>query len=501
MTKLLKEHWIFLVILAFGIFLRLYKPLELFMYSHDQDLQGWIIRDVLENKHLRLIGQETTSQGVFIGPLFYYALIPFYLFFRMDPAGGIVLVTLISGFSIFSYYWVFKKMFGRNVGLTASFFYSLSYYVIFVDREIVPTMVVMLWTVWYFYGLYLLIKGNQKAFIFLGLLLGLIWNFNISLSILSPLIIFAFFLSKKKLNLKYTLLGFTVLVLTLLPYLAFEVRHDFRQTNAIYQSLFSPKDYVTGTSVGLAKTDRLFQLIHKNTTSLFWDSVLNVPPALTFYLLVIVFIYLIKKGVILGKLGALMVVWQIIYIVFFSINSLNLSEYYLNGMNVVWIAIVALSLSLLLEPRYKKFFFGRQTLSFAYLFLIFYIFLNIYGFFRKPIDRSGYLEKKALVNYIYEDAKSHDYPCVAVSYITSPGREFGYRYFYYLLGMHVNQPISESPVYTIVFPHTKVSRIDKSFGALGLVLPDYGRYNKESVSESCSGGNSNLTDPMFGYTE
>ena len=67
--------------------------------------------------------------------------------------------------------------------------------------------------------------------------------------------------------------------------------------------------------------------------------------------------------------------------------------------------------------------------------------------------------------------------------------------------MHVNRPVSGSPVYSIVFPHSMVDKIDKSFGSLGLIYPDYSRYNENDVNQSCQGANSNLTDPMFGYTE
>jgi len=74
-------------------------------------------------------------------------------------------------------------------------------------------------------------------------------------------------------------------------------------------------------------------------------------------------------------------------------------------------------------------------------------------------------------------------------------------YFFYLNKMHVNQPESGSPVYTIVFPLSLVDKVDKRFGSLGLILPDYKHYNEEDVLESCRGENANLTDPMFGYTE
>ena len=106
-----KPKYLLVVILLLGLFFRTYNALEYFQYGHDQDLAGWFVRDVVENKHLRLIGQETSTQGIFIGPIYYYMLVPFYMLFGMDPAGGIVMITLLGMFSIFSVYFVFKKVF------------------------------------------------------------------------------------------------------------------------------------------------------------------------------------------------------------------------------------------------------------------------------------------------------------------------------------------------------------------------------------------------------
>ena len=193
----MKKYWLLITILLIGLFLRVYKPLELYMYGHDQDLAGWIIKDILVNGHLRLIGQETSSQGVFIGPLFYYLQIPFYLLTKMDSSGTIILVTILGLFSIFSFYFCFSKIFGKRVGLISAFIYSIGVYFIFTDREIVPTMPVYLWTVWFFYGLWLILNGKSKAYILLGTLLGTAWNFNMALVILTPLILFAQIFSKK----------------------------------------------------------------------------------------------------------------------------------------------------------------------------------------------------------------------------------------------------------------------------------------------------------------
>ncbi|MEK7188498.1 MAG: glycosyltransferase family 39 protein, partial [Patescibacteria group bacterium] len=217
----LKKHWILLIIVA-GLFLRIYKPLELFMYNHDQDLASWIIKDILVNKHLRLIGQETSSHGIFVGPLFYYLQIPFYLLSRMDPVGVLLLSAIFGVFSISSFYFVFSRIFNKNNGLITALIYSISIFIVFTDRSVVPTMPVMLWTVWYFYSLWLLLKGHQKAYLLLGLLLGLVWDLHLALAILSPLIIVAQVFSKKKISFKNIFAGVLIFTILMLPFFVFE---------------------------------------------------------------------------------------------------------------------------------------------------------------------------------------------------------------------------------------------------------------------------------------
>lgn len=465
--------------------------MEWFAYSHDHDLNGWIIRDILENKHLRLIGQETTSKGVFIGPLFYYLLIPFYLLFKMDPIGGLLLPLIISVFAIFSFYFVFSKIFNEKVGTLASLIYSISSLVVFTDREVVPTQPVMLWSVWFLYGLWLLLKGKQKAFVFLGVLIGLTWNFNLALIILFPLVIVVHIYSKKALDFKHLAIGLLALVFTLSPFLVFETRHNFSQSRAIYASLTSSKDYVEGAGSGYAKFDRVMQLVFRNTTRLVWGADHKIPEKITFLLLIFLFMFSFAKKLISKNLFIIMFFWLGIFILFFSLNPINISEYYLNGMNVIWIGILSVFISWFFSAYKYLGLIAAGTL----------IAINFYSFSIHPIVNNGYVERKTLVNFIKKDAEAHNFPCISVSYITAPGNNFGYRYFFWLANLHVNNPDSGSPVYTIAFPHSMVGRIDKSFGALGLVLPGYERYTVQEVNESCSGGDSNVTDPLIKFTK
>jgi 4-amino-4-deoxy-L-arabinose transferase-like glycosyltransferase len=489
--KYLRKHWIFVVILVAGIFLRAYKPYEWFMYSHDQDLAAWIIKDIVKDGHIRLIGQETTSKGVFIGPIFYYLQIPFYFLTGWDPAGSVWLSVVLSVFSIWSFYFVLSKMFGKTAGVVTAVIYSFSYLIIFIEREVAPTMPVMFWTVWFLYAMWLLLKGNQKSYLIFGILGGVIWSLNLALALLSPLVLLAQIFSKKKINFKYLFFGLVTFIVLMLPFIVFEQRHNYQQIKALTSSFTTQKDYTEGTGTGVKKVDRVMQLVRKNANNMFLDSVINVDPKHTFIVLVGLFVGLILKKRITLSFAVLLSVWQVLFVMFFTFNSINVSEYYLNGMNVVWLMVVVLSLDYVYE----------KSKPMALILLGMFIAINMYAFFTRTTNESGYLQRKAIVEYIKKDSMEHGYPCVAVSYITTPGNNFGYRYLFYIAGLHVNQPKSLSPVYTIVFPHSMVDRMDKTFGALGLVLPDYERYNEQEIKESCEGPDANLTESMFGFTK
>ena len=489
--KIKNKKIILICILLLGLFLRIYKAPDFFLYNHDSDLAGWFVRDVVENKHIRLIGQETSTQGIFIGPLYYYLLIPFYLIFNLDPIGGVFLVTILGMFTIWSFYFVFKKVFNNNTGLVAAFIYSVSFYSIFNDREVVPTMPVVLWTVWYFYSLNLLLKGEHtKGLVFSGILIGLIWHLNFALVLLVPLILLSLYLSKMPIRLKNLLYGIVALLLTSLPLILFELRHNLSQVNWFIRAI-TAKDQHDVFS-GVAKLFRVLSLTGKNITGIMWGTLMPVRYEHLLLIFLVIFAIVVRKKLITRQIGVIMSAWFLLYIIFFSSYSKIVSEYYLNGLTLLWILILSVSVSALLERRKFK----RVGLSILLIFSL----INIYRFFTLQPNRSGYIEKRGIVRLIKEDALKNEYHCIAISYIADPGYDCGYRYFFWLEKMHVNRPESGSPVYTIVYPMKPIFEHDISFGAIGLIYPDYSRYTMDEVEISCSGDNSNLTDPMFGFT-
>lgn len=463
----IKPIFVLVFALLLGLFMRGFQFQERFLYAHDSDLASWIVKDIVVDHHLRLIGQLTSVPGIFIGPLFYYLLIPFYLIGRMDPLPSVFFSILVGLTGIASIYYVFKKTLGLVPAQIGAILYAVSFGISQTEREVVPTTPVMLWTVWFFYAV------HKKNLILTAVLLALIWHLNLALFLLAPLLLIP--IISKKFSVKELIVPVIVFLVLSLPLFVFEARHGFTQTHALTSSLFS----VGGSHPDyLSKFLRTILLASRNINQIFWDKPNNIS---------IYFLPLIFLGLLIWRKSKTLIPWVGLYLVFFTFHPIILSEYYLNGLNIVWLALAS------------QFLARLKILGVALLLLV--ISFNVFRFLHADINRSGYTEKKAIVAYIAQDAAKHKYPCVAVSYMTDAGYNFGYRYFFWLAKLHVNQPKSNSPVYTIVFPHSRANQLDKTFGALGLIFPDYSRYTKAQISESCAGLDANLTDPMFGFTK
>ncbi len=485
---ILKNRYIFLILIV-GFLLRIYGSLQNLAYSHDQDLQAWFIRDVLENRHLRLIGQETSTQGVFIGPLYYYLLIPFYILFDMDPVGGIVLATILGLITIWSFYFVFKKIFSERIGLLSAFFYATSFASVSNDRGVLPTTPVYLWCVWYLYALKLTLDGRLKtSFLIFGLLVGLIWHLNVSLVLLLPLMFIALLLSKvKRKKIKEIKWGVFTLMLTSLPFILFELRHNFSQLRHVMVSLS------TNQGSSLSFSDQLIYVLKlavQNSVTLIY----NFHPRfhlLVFFIVLVLSLLIVKKHLISKNLSVILIVWQFLYVAFFSVYSKSLSEYYLNGMTLVWILVLVISFDLVIQKS------KISALIIGAVFLV----LNVNLILDYGELGDGYLSRRSIVQHIKKDSVERGFPCVSISYMTAPGYDRGYRYMYVLESLKIKPVSDKVPVYSIVYPQNPLYKVDRTFGSIGLIYPDFGKYNSETINSYCDGEDSNLIDPMIGLTK
>ncbi len=595
-----KPHFLILgLILFIGLTFRTYKIVEWLEFAHDADLYSWIVKDIVVNHHPRLIGQLTSAPGIFIGPIFYYLLVPFFILTKMDPVGAILLTTLIGVLTILSFYFVFSKLFNKQIGLIATFLQAVLITNINYDRWVVPTNPVKLWAVWYFYTIFMLARGNFSVLPILAILIGLIWSIHIALLPALAAVPLALLVSRKLPNLKNVALFLIILLITSSPFLVFEFRHGFSQIRSLTHNFnmsfdtvkqisssktyhllpnnsvdnsysqttgsdlividltpvpenhtdhfqihiysknpkFStlkinlgcgnPSKYEIGSSDAkfiwstngcvnenqtievtsranmdpfwwkiISSFEVVLEKLSKNISDLFLTPLSLTKPLQLMFTLVFFFssVFVIRKNKYISfKEFIPLLSWILGLLIFFTFSSIIISEYYLTNVEIIFTTIVTLAA----YKIYSAHVFGKYLL----FLLACLILLNTYFFFKNNNPyKKGYLERKATVEYIKNDATLKQYPCVGISYLTSRGENVGFRYFFYLNNVHLVHSSLKVPVYNIVIPDELSNEVKQKFGHIG-VIPPTNIPSKEVIDKSCQTPDTNLTDSVLGYVD
>lgn len=478
-------------ILAIAFFLRTYKVVERFEFAHDGDLYSWIVKDIIVNKHPRLIGQLTSAPGIFIGPLFYYLLAPFFILFKMDPIGAIVPITIIGLLNVASYYFVFSKVFNKEVGLIAAFLEAVLISEVNFDRWVVPSTPTNLWLIWMFYTTFMLLKGNRRVYPIFGVLIGTIWHIHIALAPVLAAPIASILLSKKYPSIRNVIETIATFTLLSLPLIIFELKHEFLQTRSLINNFFVDH----GGGSGLEKFNLILVKIFPGVFDMFFYplSLEWINKTSVIYIVLISSLFLVARKVVTKQVISLHFIWILAVLLFFSLSSTPLSEYYFKSVHIIFISIT----SLLIYYLYKNFsigkflvflFFGLLTLKS----LVYYFTLDHYA--------KGYSERKKAIEYIAQDKDNKNFPCVAISYISSPGENVGFRYFIWLNNIQTTNIQTGVPIYTIVIPEDLVPEgSTKKFGHIGVIEPQQ-EVDRQKLEEECKKGNLNLLEPMWGFT-
>ena len=476
---------ILLIILAVGLFFRIYNFEYLYTFDHDQDLSAWIVKDIVINHHPRLIGQLTSIDSVFVGPLYYYVLAFFFALFKMNPLAAHIPATLIGLATIASIYFVFNKFFSKTAGLLGAFLYATSMSLVFLDRWIVPTLPTVLWSVWLLYVALSILKRNFKVLPIAGLLIGLIWHIHIALLPLTLLIPTAIFLSGKKPKLAQFVLPTILIIFLSLPLIVFEARHGVMQTKGLYQALSYVRE---DQPIGLLR----FKMVVEGASSAFSRTIfqrMQIPPIVTLVIFLLIAIFLTKQKVLDKKQSILLGLWFALNLISQQISKRDISEYYFNNLIIISILILATSLSVFVKQK------GIVKYA-VYLFLALFFFKNLLPLLSTKSAGDGYVEKKKVTEQIKQDVLKNGYPCIGINYIASFGKRVGFRYLMWQHGLNVVSGSTSVPVYNIVIPPASLPR-EIEINGIGLIIPQENSYVK---SNYCQDPN-NQIQPLLNYTQ
>lgn len=265
-------HWYTaLIITLVAGFLRLYRIPDNVMFLGDQGRDALIVARIFKEGNPVLIGPVTSVGNLYLGPLYYYFMLPFLWISYPSPLGPVYAVAILSTLTVFLTYFLGKKMFSPLTGLLASFFLAFGANAIELSRfSWNPNLAPLLSLLMIFFCWKALKKPKNWLWVailfsaiiqlhYLALLSGvsaaLIWLYSlIRTKLASP--------KKIKPLLKYGSLSLLILLVSLSPLVAFDIRHGRINQNAFYKMFAQERILSDGQARGIGNS--LMQLVRES---------------------------------------------------------------------------------------------------------------------------------------------------------------------------------------------------------------------------------------------
>jgi len=312
------------------------------MFLGDQGRDALIVKKIVTLQALPAIGPPSSIGEVFLGPFYYYLVAPFLFIFRLNPVGLAVGVALLSCIGLYSAYIIGKR---TLPGKGAFYFFLLttfSYELVRIARfswnpNLLPFFA--------FITIYLLSRScdidNKKWFYFSGLF-GIFFGLSFQLHHLAGLLvlpvavyfILALVRQKNFRLLLVPLVSFGGFLLTLVPLIIFELRHQFLNTHNLI-SVFTQQNIVSSGPLYL----RLYDI---NTSFIEFAFHFRFPPLLALALtLGVIGLSTWKCAKKFHPFVAVVILSVVLYLFGFSRVNSSLIPHYYNPIYVCFYFLIA----------------------------------------------------------------------------------------------------------------------------------------------------------------
>ncbi len=416
------EFLILLVILLVAAFLRLYKIEGYMTFLGDEGRDVLVVKRIIIDHKLTLLGPTASVGGFFLGPFYYYLMIPFLWAFRLNPVGPAVMVALFGIATVFLIYKTGKDFFNYKVGLLAAGLYAISPLVITYSHSswnpnLMPFFcVLIIWLAWK-----IVTQDKPRWLFWLGVFFGLAIQLHYLTTFLMVIVgIYLFWFYRHFKDYFLAIAGFLV---GWSPFIFFELRHSFPNFRTLYQFLlygdetglvvknFAP----TIADVGL----RLFnRLVTNNQLILAW---LTLILSLSFF-----FSAWLKSKSSKSKdfsTYSLLGLWLVIGIFLFGFYQKGIYDYYFGFMFPLPFLLTAFALEKIAQKRFGSWLAGGL--------ILWLVGVNFKGVpFRYPPNRQ-LDQTKQIARLILEKAEGNPFN---FALITGQNSDHAYRYFLEIAG-------------------------------------------------------------------
>lgn len=437
MTKLLKKHYLLIliiVLLLFGVIQKIYLTSGgnfLFNMDNARDLVD--VREMVELKKIRLIGPTSAIEGFYNGPGWYLLLAIPYIIFQGDPYGAILLMIALWAIGGFFLLRLISR-FGYFITLVAGLIWIGSSYInLATVYSFNPNPVTFL-TPLFIFLLEKYLKEKRILYLagasFLG---GFFFNLEMNFGVFVPSIILVSIILTNNLKLLKSVkfwLGIMPYGITLLPQIIFDLRHQFIMSHSIMRFL---SDETNRKSSGIfERANEIFNSFYSVSSATFFNNQ-YLPKVVLIGLIFAAAILVVKK---VKKVNPLVIVTS--SLVFLPVLSymfllpVQVNAWHLGAEMVGLIILFSYTLKLLMDFHIA----GKVVAVLIILFTVFIAGNNILSFLdgkKLPNnDPSLYKNEVTAVDYVYQKAGGKNFK----AYVYLPSViDYPYQYIFWWHGL------------------------------------------------------------------
>lgn len=404
---------IIITIILIGVFYRLVLTAGgNFLFNMDNARDMVDVREMIVLSKPRLIGPTSAIEGFYNGPFWYYLLAVPFMLSGGDPYASIIMEIVLWAIGGFFLLKLISKW-GTWLILPIGIIWVSSNYIVLTNLYAFNPNPVTLLAPLFIYLLVQYLKSGKAVYgIFTWFLAGLFFNFEMNFGIFTPIIITVNVILTKNFKLlkqKWFWLGFTLFVMTLLPQVIFDLRHQHIMAKAILRYL-AENSGAEGFNILIR-----FQGIVSIFYNTFLPTMMN-HKTLTWIILGLLFFlgleFLKKKN----KEILVLVSTAFIMVPFFGylILPVAVNPWHLGGEMAVSLILIAYLFKMLLEGN----FFRRVAVVFLAVSIMLSGLLNITNFFMNDfgkvnLDPSLYKNEIAAIDYVYKYANGQNFKVYA----------------------------------------------------------------------------------------
>lgn len=245
------EVFILLLIIALAAFLRSYKLDQYMTFLGDEGRDAIVIKKLLTNFDLVLLGPPTSVGNMYLGPLYYYMMaVPMGIFW-LNPIAAAGMNALIGILTVGLIFYLSRQWFGKISAILSAALYAISPVTVLYSRSSWNPNPAPFFSLLGILGFYLMHKKNNPRWL---ILTGIATAFAVQMHYLALILLPIFALlwlvelfrlikqkSDKSSFLKNSLFAFLAFLFLMSPLAIFDFRHNFINLHA-FESFFNNKD-------------------------------------------------------------------------------------------------------------------------------------------------------------------------------------------------------------------------------------------------------------------